>query len=624
MNKQLKRKSILRKPSLLSNHSITDIEEDKVIADVLTTPYELVIRALTRIKTFLHENNNKEEINSLITDLNYCIHKIQTHSLYTYDMNESSAELEKLSKNSHELQSFIHYLHNFSETKEIKRRNKVAMTVKEKSKVIIKKTSFLNSNDKSKYFSQKTLHKNYDNYNTNSEQGENFYKNQLKLLNDENKNNESLNLEIPDLSPDILFNGEIINNSDNNLEHIDNFSNALSNFNINLKEKNVLNFSTNKDDVKDNKNESNIDKNRFVSFSQLPVNSPSKWAVDVVHVDSDNSKINDNLVNIEFNIFDFVSEVGMDEALEIGTKNLMEYLNINTLIDPEKLNSFLRKVKSAYKNNPYHNEMHGLDVCQTTCSYLVHSPIIEVLQLTDLDILCLVIGSLVHDIAHPGTNNAFLINSFSDLAITYNDKSILENFHIAETFKIIKDDNCNIFSNYNNENFKLIRKRIIELILATDMTCHAKINGTIKNKLQINKITDGENIEKLINPNSDMIFDEQQEIINFLVHTADLSHNSKHFDISKKWTYLLMEEMWNQGDRENELNLPVSFLCDRNTAEVPKSQIGFIKGIIIPTFDLLIEMFPALQHTRFYVESNLIEWGLIVEEENRKKAITEN
>jgi hypothetical protein len=196
---------------------------------------------------------------------------------------------------------------------------------------------------------------------------------------------------------------------------------------------------------------------------------------------------------------------------------------------------------------------------------------------------------------------------------------VLENFHIAETFKLTKQEETNIFSNYNNENFKLIRKRIIELILATDMTCHAKLNGTIKNKIQQLKITEGENVEFLINPRSDTIFDDQQEVINFLVHTADLSHNSKHFDISRKWTYLLMEEMWNQGDIEANMNLPISFLCDRKTAEVPKSQIGFIKGIIIPTFDLLVDMFPTLQHTRFYVESNLIEWGLIVEEENRKK-----
>jgi len=44
---------------------------------------------------------------------------------------------------------------------------------------------------------------------------------------------------------------------------------------------------------------------------------------------------------------------------------------------------------------------------------------------------------LIHDFRHFGYNNPFLINSQHKLAIKYNDKSVLENFHVAEAFKII-------------------------------------------------------------------------------------------------------------------------------------------------------------------------------------------
>lgn len=38
-----------------------------------------------------------------------------------------------------------------------------------------------------------------------------------------------------------------------------------------------------------------------------------------------------------------------------------------------------------------------------------------------------------------------------------------------------------------------------------------------------------------------------------------------------KWVDLLMEEFWNQGDKEKQQNLlPVSFLCDRDDADLPK------------------------------------------------------
>jgi hypothetical protein len=236
-----------------------------------------------------------------------------------------------------------------------------------------------------------------------------------------------------------------------------------------------------------------------------------------------------------------------------------------------------------------------------------------------MDTLSIIIASLVHDLGHPGFTNNYQINSFSDLAITYNDKSILENYHISETFKIIKNEESNIFANFSNDSFKLMRKRIIESIFATDMIYHAKINSTIKNQLETKEISKGKNIELLIDPKSNTLFDDQQNVINFIVHTADLSHNSKEFEISKKWTYLLMEEFWNQGDTEKKANLPISMFCDRTTAEIPKSQIGFIKAIIIPSFDILVDLFPPLVYLKAQVETNLQGWAEIIEEESKQR-----
>ena len=58
-----------------------------------------------------------------------------------------------------------------------------------------------------------------------------------------------------------------------------------------------------------------------------------------------------------------------------------------------------------------------------------------------------------------------------------------------------------------------------------------------------------------------------------------------------KWVELLSEEFWLQGDKEKSMKLPVSFLCDRENYNVPKSQVGFIKEFIIPTFDCLVNVF---------------------------------
>lgn len=47
------------------------------------------------------------------------------------------------------------------------------------------------------------------------------------------------------------------------------------------------------------------------------------------------------------------------------------------------------------------------------------------------------ISALAHDIGHPGNNNDFEIKMMSDLAIRYNNKSVLENFHCNTLFIII-------------------------------------------------------------------------------------------------------------------------------------------------------------------------------------------
>ena len=80
-----------------------------------------------------------------------------------------------------------------------------------------------------------------------------------------------------------------------------------------------------------------------------------------------------------------------------------------------------------------------------------------------------------------------------------------------------------------------------------------------------------------------------------------------------------MDEFWRQGDLEIRMNLPVSFLCDRATSEVPKSQIGFITGIIIPTFDVLIDFLPTLNYFRENVYTNIEEWRKIVNQQETEK-----
>jgi hypothetical protein len=93
------------------------------------------------------------------------------------------------------------------------------------------------------------------------------------------------------------------------------------------------------------------------------------------------------------------------------------------------------------------------------------------------------LSAAIHDIDHPGYNNMFLINNKSDLAIMYNDKSILENHHISLTFRILKEKDCEIFDNISNSDMKEIRRKMISMVLGTDLAVHFKELGNFKTKV---------------------------------------------------------------------------------------------------------------------------------------------
>ena len=51
---------------------------------------------------------------------------------------------------------------------------------------------------------------------------------------------------------------------------------------------------------------------------------------------------------------------------------------------------------------------------------------------------------------------------------------------------------------------------------------------------------------------------------------ADISNPCRNWNISRLWSYRACEEFYRQGDRERELELPVTPICDRSNISVAK------------------------------------------------------
>ena len=52
--------------------------------------------------------------------------------------------------------------------------------------------------------------------------------------------------------------------------------------------------------------------------------------------------------------------------------------------------------------------------------YIKKSQIKKTINLIDLDICALLIGTIIHDYKHPGVTNAFLVNTSDKIALKYN------------------------------------------------------------------------------------------------------------------------------------------------------------------------------------------------------------
>ena len=314
------------------------------------------------------------------------------------------------------------------------------------------------------------------------------------------------------------------------------------------------------------------------------------------------------ITSLDFDIFELKNKVGYNNVLPLMGYIMLKTMGLvdNKIITTKKLEPFLRAVSDNYLiTTLYHNAMHGADITQSLFVFFLNSNLEEVCETTVLDLLGLLISAMGHDLGHPGLNNAYHINASTELGITYNDKSCLENFHCSFLFKILKKDETNILEKFSVQNYKTIRKRMISQILATDMAFHGETLSLVRAK--ISPVKDQERFIFLTG-NDKTKFEEQQSLLNFLIHIADLGHNTKKFSISIKWIKVLTEEFWMQGDKEREKGLPISFLCDRNNFDVPTSQIGFLKGFIVTSFSCLVDMFPSLKFTVDNAEDNIKQW----------------
>uniref|UniRef100_A0AAX7SIP5 Phosphodiesterase n=1 Tax=Astatotilapia calliptera TaxID=8154 RepID=A0AAX7SIP5_ASTCA len=239
--------------------------------------------------------------------------------------------------------------------------------------------------------------------------------------------------------------------------------------------------------------------------------------------------------------------------------------------------TFMLTLESHYHSDvAYHNNLHAADVAQST-HILLSTPALDAV-FTDLEILAAIFAAAIHDVDHPGVSNQFLINTNSELALMYNDESVLENHHLAVGFKLLQEENCDIFQNLSKKQRQTLRRMVIEMVLATDMSKHMSLLADLKTMVETKKVTSS-GVLMLDN------YTDRMQVLRNMVHCADLSNPTKPLDLYRQWTDRIMDEFFHQGDRERERGMEISPMCDKHTASVERTQVSFIDYIVHPLWE---------------------------------------
>ena len=615
---------------------------------IITTPYEKVLTIINEAIRYISMSSKTQ--GKLIKELSWVIKVITSHSLYIYELKDNDA-IEKYSHENPDFKQFVDFVNEYNE--DVLQMNKKTNIINSKTLKMSNQLKIPSFKLKKKYLFNSNTNLGFNKRNKEQIKNDNLtysyspndiIKNsknlQLNSLREVLKNTKSPNpISLPSTnnttyltlknqykrkphikSMDLTKKGKVMK-----LELFSKTINLVSNNNINYNyqyhsNKNLKEIVIMPDIIYNNNSEIKVKtekvKKRYprISTISFPTETIENTFINIKKLITENNYNPKQILSKEFNIFQLKNLIGYENVLPLMGKTILEAFGLTNpkIIQTNKLDSFLFTVCKQYNEKVlYHNAMHGADVTQTLSLIFLNSKAEKISDTNVLDILSIFIAALGHDLGHPGFNNNFQINASTDIAITYNDKSCLENYHASKLFRILKREENDILEKLNTDEKKLIRKRMISEILSTDMAFHVKVISVIKAKIP-GQIFDEEKKFELFSQNPNNKFQEQQELLDFFIHAADLAHNAKLFSISIQWVELLSNEFWIQGDKEKSMNLPISFLCDRERYDIPTSQVGFIKGFIIPTFDILVTIFPSLNFFMDNAKNNLSKWGDLI------------
>lgn len=263
-----------------------------------------------------------------------------------------------------------------------------------------------------------------------------------------------------------------------------------------------------------------------------------------------------------FNVLDFeASELEYATFLVLRT-----YLDIYGWTDSQ-LRAFVAACRSLYRDAPYHNWSHAVDVLQFASS-IVHAPSVYC-RFSRIEVATAIITALVHDIDHDGITNKGHA-ALKTERVDFSTQSTQEKHHLRISWLLFE-------RTFVAE--RLHKGLVDSLIDATDMFFHRK-------HVEI--------LVQLINSQARFIESETErvELLIIIMKSADLSNTVRLGATARVWGDRLGDEFSQAYQREVEATVPTersSFPNGDPTPSHDATQLSFYTHVILPFYTALAD-----------------------------------
>ncbi|TNN38474.1 cAMP-specific 3',5'-cyclic phosphodiesterase 4D [Liparis tanakae] len=181
---------------------------------------------------------------------------------------------------------------------------------------------------------------------------------------------------------------------------------------------------------------------------------------------------------------------------------------------------------------------------------------------------------------------------------------VVQSIHVllsTPALELLQEKNCDIFQNLSKKQRDSLRKMVIDMVLATDMSKHMNFLADMKTMVETKKVT---SLGVLLLDN----YSDRIQVLQNMLHCADLSNPTKPLELYRQWTDRIMGEFFTQGDRERDKGMDVSPMCDKHNASIEKNQVGFIDYVVHPLWETWADLVhPDAQDILDTLEDNR-EW----------------